>query len=108
MKGTESVSTPNIITTLNLHTLTKPQQSPMADFNSGSILEALSADAVAMDALALSADSMQNAVNQKMCGYTVWVQWCDAAELHGYYHCVGLRNGVHIHCGFGHRLNLKK
>ena len=28
----------------------------------------------------------------KMCGYTVWVQWCDSAELHGYYQCVGIRN----------------
>merc|ERR1711971_588996 len=28
----------------------------------------------------------------KMCGYTIWVQWCDSAELHGYYQCVGLRN----------------
>merc|ERR1712154_369950 len=29
---------------------------------------------------------------QKMCGYTIWVQWCDSQELHGYYQCVGLRN----------------
>mmetsp|Transcript_42319 Transcript_42319/g.69771 ORF Transcript_42319/g.69771 Transcript_42319/m.69771 type:complete len:1066 (-) Transcript_42319:132-3329(-) len=29
---------------------------------------------------------------QNMCGYTIWVQWCDSAQLHGYYHCVGLRN----------------
>eukprot|EP01084_Bolivina_argentea_P048020 88509_1 len=28
----------------------------------------------------------------KMCGYTIWVQWCDSSCLHGYYHCVGLRN----------------
>eukprot|EP01083_Nonionella_stella_P190901 706932_1 len=34
-----------------------------------------------------------NVVNQKMCGYTIWVQWCDSDELHGYYQCVGLRNG---------------
>ena len=58
-----------------------------------------------MNALTLSADSKsaafksaalqnaeENAVNHSMCGYTVWVQWCDATELHGYYHCVGLRN----------------
>merc|ERR1712176_366317 len=31
-------------------------------------------------------------VNNKMCGYTIWVQWCDSSELHGYYQCVGLRN----------------
>ena len=68
--------------------LNLPTQSPMADFHSGSILDD------AMDDLTLSAadNKAEAAVNQKMCGYTVWVQWCDATELHGYNHCVGLRN----------------
>jgi len=87
----KSRSTPIPMANSKLNALSKPQQSPMAEFHSGSILEALSSSK--MDPLSLSPDaSAMDAVNQKMCGYTVWVQWCDAAELHGYYHCVGLRN----------------
>ncbi|ETO11166.1 hypothetical protein RFI_26210, partial [Reticulomyxa filosa] len=35
-----------------------------------------------------------------LCGYIVWVNWCDMAQFHGYYKCIGFRND---HFAFVHK-----
>ena len=44
--------------------------------------------------------SNNNTNYSRMCGYTLWVQWCDSTELHGYYQCIGIKNH---HWYFEHR-----
>ncbi|ETO07099.1 hypothetical protein RFI_30293 [Reticulomyxa filosa] len=77
----------------------KVRKEKMIGDSSGAVIGDMGVDVKSDE----KSDILQQQMETQMsaiCGYTVWVNWCDVTQLQGYYKCVGFRND---HYAFVHK-----